>query len=268
MPNEPLPTTIASEALGPSVLAPPAARRSAVRRLASLAWADRRVRALVILLLLADLAAVLLHVGYLLAARGIIHADWLYDPAFYMKYGGSYATQYGFILIGITALIGAWLFVTRREAVYAAIVVVYLGILANDMFRLHVILGDWIDDVWNLQALYQRSGSYVGEAIGFAAIGLVLFAGLLIASLRSSAGHRAVGLLIAVTLVALAAFDGALDLVHAVHLYSSRWLGDVFVVIEEGGELVCLTAALIIVATVAAGWEKLTDSAPAEPVQA
>jgi len=136
------------------------------------------------------------------------------------------------------------------------------------MFRLHVILGDWIDETWDLQAVYQRSGSYVGEAIGFAAIGIVLFALLLIASLRSSAGHRAYGFLIAATLVALAAFDGALDLVHALHLYSSRWLGDVFVVIEEGGELVCLTAALIIVATVAAGWRQLTESVPENPGQA
>lgn len=237
------------------------------RRLIVLAWAHRRVRALVIVLLFADIAAILLHVGYVFAARGIVSVDWLYDPAFYMKYGGSYATQFGFVVIGATALIGAWLFVSRREAVYAAIVVVYLGILANDMFRLHVILGDWIDDTWNLQALYQRAGSYVGEAIGFAAIGFVLFAGLLIASLRSSAGHRAIGFLIAVTLVALAAFDGALDLVHAIHHFNSKWVGDLLVVIEEGGELACLTAALIIVATVAAGWEKPTDSAPVDPAQ-
>jgi len=259
MPNEPVPPSVVPETHSGSALENPARTVSFTRRLASLAWKDVRLRTLVILLVLVDLVAVLLHVGYWFTTQGIVRAGWLLDPGFYMKYSGSYAAQYGFILMGATALTASWLLLVHREAVYAGIAVVFLGILANAVFRLHVIMGDWIDETLDLQAIYHRYANYVGEAISFAAIGLVLFIGLLVASTRSSVGHRAVGLLIAATLVALGVFDGALDLAHALRLYSSRWLADLLVVVEEGGELSCLTAALVIVATVAVGRAKLFE---------
>jgi len=224
---------------------------ASARRLAALAWVDRRVKALVILLILGDLLAMLLHIGHRLNTHGIFAFDALLDPGFYMKYGSSYAAHYGFVMLGAIALTSVWLFATSHQAVYAGIGLAFLTVLTNAVFGLHVIMGDWVDETLGLQAIYHEYANYVGEAISFAVIGCAAFAILLWTCERSTLDHGIVGILVALTLAALSLFDGALDLANALNLSKSDWLSETLVFIEESGELLAITATLVILTTVA-----------------
>jgi hypothetical protein len=234
---------------------------SLIGRLIALILADRRLTTLIVVLVLGDFLAVLLHIGYELNVRHLWSVEFLRDPGFFMKYGRSYAAIYGFMTMWAIILTSAWLFVVSREAVYGAVAFVFLGILATAYFRIHVIMGDWIDESSNLDRIFSHKAHYVGEAISFALIGSALFIGLLVGCIRSSGEHGRIGILIAGTLVILAICDGALDLLHALELTGQKWVGEVMVVVEEGGELFSLTAAFAIMAAAAAGRHVLSEAA-------
>jgi hypothetical protein len=264
MPSEPLPADTLTQRAGWAGALSPRQIAATLRDLVDAVRADRWLKMFLALMLLGDLALIAAHVGYRLTVRETLNLDFLRDYAFYMKYSRSYAAFYGFAMMGGVVLVAAWVFAAVREPVYAGIGIVFLGVLANAVFGLHVIMGDWVDDTFGLQTIYFRAGSYIGEAISFALIGILLFILLLVTSFRSSPAHGSVGTLTAMTLIALATFDGLLDLLHALHIYSAQWLDATMVVVEEGGELASITAALFIVAAAAAGRHRLSQRVTVE----
>lgn len=233
-----------------------------IRNWAAPAWLGRPTRYGFFALLGADLGFILLH-----AAKYLIgFSD---DYRLNISQDGGFAEIFQYCKIAGLVLLLSALAVRQKARLYAAWAVLFAGVLIDDAFQLHEQIGFFLANTVGVSSPTSLLRAVdIGEAIGFAAMGVSLL-GLVVFSHRRSSHSKAratsqgLGLLLGLLVICGVGFD----MVHSVFESASPMgslygaLADVFTVLEDGGEMVVLSAMFWFVGQ--AYWQQRFALAPA-----
>lgn len=182
-----------------------------------------------------DLFFVLLHALH-------VATPWLPDRMFSLEQDHGYSELFQYTKEVATGWLLLRVARASRVPVHGALAAVLFYLVADDAFELHEALGARIVQRFGLvQAMHLRAAD-IGELLA----GLTIAAGLLVllalAWWRSGAAARVMAVDIGLLLGLLMFFGVFVDALHAA--LSALPIGEVFTVIEEGGELATLSVLL------------------------
>jgi hypothetical protein len=192
-----------------------------------------------------DLALVVASVVRLATSGPSLTDPWLLETdGGWAEYAG-YAQQA--VLVVLLLALG-W---AGRHLVWAAYAVLYLCALADDALRLHENEGAWLADRLAAHLWFPSDGFLglraddLGELLVWGLLAAVPVAAAALLHRRADRWNRRASLGMA-GLVAAYVFCGAvLDQVHV--LFLDSWIGDVLGTLEDGGELLVLSATVVYV---------------------
>ncbi|SNS73210.1 hypothetical protein SAMN06893096_10782 [Geodermatophilus pulveris] len=197
-------------------------------------------------LLAVDLALIAASVVRLVTAGPDLTDPWLLET------DGGWAEVVGYAHQAVLGLLLLALCLLTRHLVWAAYAALFLLALADDSLRLHENRGAWLADRLAARLWFPPDGflglraSDLGELLLWALLAAAPLLAAVLLHRRADGWDRRASRGMAV-LVAAYVFCGAvLDQVHV--LFLDSWVGDVVGTVEDGGELVVLSASVGYVA--------------------
>ena len=193
---------------------------------------DLRRHKLLFLLLLADLVFILLHCIY-------VFTDLLDTSLYSLSRDRGYAEFFQFtkeLWIAVLLLILA---IRQRRALYYVFSLLFLYFLIDDSLEFHESFGEFLADVLNPQSALGLRPVDFGELLVSAAFGLLFLLLIVIFYLLSDAFARRVGHNIIALVFILAFFGIAFDMLEII--IEQPEIGRIFVILEEGGELLVMS---------------------------
>jgi len=209
-----------------------------------------RLRALIVVALIADLVFFVLHAGHVLAGGRYDPGDRLLAAGlkqrdFSIIKDGSYAEIFEYLLLAIIVVALARLALTLRRPVYFAFLFIFFYYLADDSLQIHETVGAYLTRTLDFQAFLSLRAQDLGELSTWALFGVPLLGFLAFALWRSTGLDRSVGLTLTGWFLLLAFFGGIIDMVTT----SLRGTGLLFkfvAFVEDAGEMLVVTAILAL----------------------
>lgn len=221
------------------------------------AWRDRRIRALGLSVLALDFLIIAVNFLVLLSksTRKITLDMSAFDkPYLSLAEDGGLPEIFGYVQIAATVLLLMAMARRTGRAMYAALGGVFLVILADDALMIHENLGDVIATGLHLPWLAGLRPQDFGELATDGGLFLVLGALFVYGIRRSDRDDIDVALLFAAIVGVIAFFGIVVDMLLVEVYYGlSRRFGRLLIVLEDGGELIGMTLALIVAVTLYAG---------------
>jgi hypothetical protein len=200
---------------------------------------------LLAVLVTVDLALVVAGLVRLVMAGPSLTDRWLLETdAGVAEYAG-YLQQAALVVL-LLAL--CWV---ARSLVWAAYAALFLCALADDYLRLHENKGAWLADRLAARLWFPSDGflglraNDLGEVLVWGLLAAVPVLAAVGLHRRSQGWNRRASLGMAALIAGYVFFGAVLDQVHVLVLDS--WLGDVVGTLEDGGELLALSASVVYV---------------------
>ena len=223
---------------------------------------DRTLQGCALGLLAANLVLVLLHTAYYYCLRRGIDA-WPRDPIFSLDSNWGFAQAFTSAETLLLIALLLWLAQRTRALIYLALAPVFVLVLLDDALALNQLLGSPLVRLLGLVDHPRLLAQSLAEMLVYAALGLPVLALLGISWLRAAPAHRRAGAAFVLLLGLLAFFATAMDLVHLAFIKSFRWSRLILEVAEEGGEMVTLSAALLLALALARSYGSARWARPA-----
>ena len=215
-------------------------------------WPDRALLCAGLLLLAANLVLALLHGAYFVCLRYGLDA-WPRDPVFSLTSNAGYAQAFtsAQTLMLIATLL--WLAQRTREMLYGALAAVFLVVLLDDALALNQLLGAPLASALGFVDRPRLLAQSLAELLVYGALAIPVAGLLCIGWLRADPAHRQAGAGFLLLLALLAFFATVMDLVHLAFIRSFYGSRLVLELMEEGGEMATLGAALLLALAQARG---------------
>jgi uncharacterized membrane protein len=146
----------------------------------------------------------------------------------------------GYLFAGWAAGLALYLAVAERQAVLAAWSAVFGMLLADDYFRLHERVAQAVSTNLAIPATYAQP---VGEVVWLGGVGLVLATAIAVGHRFAAREWRAASRVLTVLLGLLVLCGVVVDAAHALLAAGYPW-NVMFIVLEDGGELLLLAVAV------------------------
>ena len=190
---------------------------------------------LLLLLVCADVGFMLLHLisvetGWLRWARISLEAEG--GPAEIFQYLKEFSVMVCMVIA----------FVATRRVVYISWALVFTFLLADDSMQIHESVGAWLGERYSFAAPYGLRSNDVGELLFAATVGLAMLALVGGALWRGTEQGRRVSRDLGILIVSLGLVGILLDVVHVVAYYGRSLLAQVLLVVEDGGEMIVMSA--------------------------
>jgi hypothetical protein len=196
-------------------------------------------------LLAANLVLVLLHSAYFFCLRNGLDA-WPRDPIFSLNSNAGFAQAFNSAqTLALIALLLA-LAQRTREMLYLALAAVFVLVLLDDALALNQVLGAPLAGLLGLVDRPRLLAQSMAEMLVYAALGLPVLTLLCSGWRRAGPLHRRAGAGFLLLLGLLTFFATVMDLVHLAFIKSFRGSRLILEVAEEGGEMVTISAALLL----------------------
>lgn len=192
-------------------------------------------RALLLLLIAADLAFIVLHVLY-------IETSLLRGRPFSLEADNGLPEAYQYVKQFWVALSAAALFRRTRSVVYAGWALVFAFLLLDDAFQFHEHFGKWLGSQYSLPVAFGLRPDDIGELLFASAIGgtTVLMIGF--GYWRGDASARIVTRDMAMLVVVLAGLGVGVDILHVITYFKAPLLAQFLLIVEDGGEMLVVSA--------------------------
>jgi hypothetical protein len=200
--------------------------------------------------LLAALVAVDLALVVISVVRLVVAGPSLTDP-WLLETDGGVAEYAGYVQQATLVVLLLALCWVTRHLVWAAYAVVFLSALADDYLRLHENKGAWLaeqlaQDLWfPADGFLGLRANDLGELLVWGLLAAVPLAAAVLLHRRSDGWNRRASLGMAGLIAAYVFFGAVLDQAHV--LFLDSWIGDVVGTLEDGGELLVLSASVVYV---------------------
>jgi hypothetical protein len=206
---------------------------------------DRTLMLCGLVLLGANLVLGLLHGAHFICLRYGIEA-WPRDPLFSLSSNAGFAQAFNSAqtLLLIAVLLG--LAQRTRELLYVALSAAFVVVLLEDALAVNQLLGAPLASALGLVDRPRLLAQSLAEMLVYGALALPLVALLGTGWRRAGPTHRRAGAGFLGLLALLAFFATVMDLVHLAFIKSFFGSRLVLELIEEGGEMVTLSAALLL----------------------
>jgi hypothetical protein len=197
----------------------------------------------------APLLAALVAVDLALIAVSVVHlvmgGSSLTDP-WLLETDGGWAEYFGYGQQAALAVLLLALALLTRHLVWVAYAAIFLCALADDSLRLHERKGAWLAEKLAFpEGIAGLRADDLGEIFVWGLLAAVPVAAAFLLHRRSDPWNRRASLGLAVLVAAYVFFGAVVDQVHV--LFLDSWLGDVIGTVEDGGELVVLSASVVYV---------------------
>ena len=225
---------------------------------------DRALALVGLALLAAHLVLALLHGAYFFCLRYGLDA-WPRDPLFSLDSNTGFAQAFS---SGQTLLLIALLLTLAqrtREVLYLALGAVFVLVLLDDALALNQLLGAPLASALGLVDRPHLLAQSAAEMLVYGALAVPVVALLSAGWLRASPSHRRAGAGFLALLALLAFFATVMDLVHLAFIRSFFGSRLVLELLEEGGEMGTLSAAMLLALALT---RHLPASAPPAPAAA
>jgi hypothetical protein len=209
-------------------------------------------------LLAANLVLALLHGAYFVCLRFGLHA-WPRDPLFSLSSNAGLAQAFNSAQTLLLIALLLSLAQRTRELLYLALAAVFVVVLLDDALALNQLLGGPLAGTLGLVDRPRLQAQSAAEMLVYGALALPLAALLGASWLRTRPPHRRAGTGFLALLGLLAFFATVMDLVHLAFIKSFFGSRLVLELGEEGGEMITLSAALLLALALA---RHLPASAP------
>lgn len=186
----------------------------------------------------------------LIAAYCALKLGWLADPNFHIGDDAVYGELLQYAKLFWVGLGMAWLAWRTSEPICGVLAVLFWGLLLDDGAMLHERWGAAVAGWLSLPSVGGLEGAHVGEIVFLASwVGPLFLIGVG-AYRRAGPWARGFGLRMLAVLAVLAGFGVGVDAVHqlVVGAVEVPGLHSLFVLVEEGGEMLVLSVILAIVA--------------------
>ena len=184
-----------------------------------------------------DLVLIAVSVGRLATAGPSPTDRWLLET------DGGWAEYVGYAQQAAVAVALLALWRVTRHLVWIAYATVFLCALADDYLRLHERKGAWLAEKLALpEGVAGLRADDLGEMLVWGLLAAAPVAAAFLLHWRSDAWNRGASLGMAGFVAAYVFFGAVLDQVHV--LFLGSWVGDVLGTVEDGGELLVLSATL------------------------
>lgn len=207
--------------------------------------------AMVLALLVIDIALLTTFLRWAYVQHHGITDSLLYLDLRFSSVDGSYMEIWGYIKEAVVVVLSVWAFVRTTEMFYAAFALLFSSIFLDDALALHEKAGAWLSD----PALLGEKASLFAALL----VNGLPFAIVLLALMKLPGARRAPALALLGGFCLLAFFAVVVDALHE-KLLGSGGGQTIAVVLEDGGELICLT---LIIATWAYFLQQITKTARA-----
>ncbi len=193
--------------------------------------------ALLLLLLCGDVLLILIHLIS-------VETGWLRGAAVHLESEGGPPELYQYLKEFWIAVCLMVTFAATRHIVYFSWSLIFLFLLVDDAARVHENVGTWLAARYNLPAPFGLRSKDIGELLFAAAAGLTCVA-MIGASLwrgteQSYRVSRDLGLLV----VCLGVLGVLVDMLHVIAYTGRSLLAQVLLVIEDGGEMIVMSAVM------------------------
>jgi hypothetical protein len=194
------------------------------------------------LFLFADALLIIAHLYHFLNNR-FQFSSFVLSSEFTLIRERGYSEWWEYAKAGFSIGLYALCYKKSLQPVYLAIALICLWILADNALQIHESAGDVIAPLFTFAAsLFPSAGETFGEFSYFILAGFAFSILFWINYRASSEAHRSLAAIFAVLVVLLAFFGVGMDAVHAALKFSGEILYHAFVILEDGGELVVLSA--------------------------
>lgn len=165
-----------------------------------------------------------------------------------MDADGGLPEWFNYAKILLLTLLLAYLFLTRKQSIYAALAVLFALVLADDMFEIHESGGKYFAKLFELRPFHGLRPVDFGELITWAILGLSMLPLLLWGLIRSRRGDVANGLALLVPFGALVFFGAFVD--QLFHVMRDAFFGADILLggLEDGGEMIAITVTCVMAA--------------------
>jgi hypothetical protein len=194
-------------------------------------------RLLLGLLLATDLAFIAVHVVH-------TSTPYLASPLNSLERDRGYAEYFQYTKLYWIVLLSALLWLKHRAGLFAGWLVVFASLLVDDMFSVHESGGARAAAALGLAPVLGLRAQDVGELLVTAVAGIAILARLGLGHLRADPAARALSGRLLGMLAALACVGVGADMLH--QAFADGAVGQTLVVLEDGGELLVVSAIVSI----------------------
>jgi hypothetical protein len=192
------------------------------------------------LLLAADLFFIFAHIYHYLNNR-FQFSSFQFSSNFILFKDLGYSEWWEYVKTAVSSALLAYVYAKSRQPVYLALAVFFLWTLYDNAFELHEDAGVVLSPL-----LFAFAGPSAAQALGemtyFAAAALLWSVLLLLAFRASGRQHRANGAIFIALIMLLVFFGVGIDALHALLKSHGEIFFHAFAILEDGGELVVLSA--------------------------
>jgi hypothetical protein len=209
---------------------------------------DRRVHLLLVVLLTIDLSATLWWGATRLLYNLEIDSSLYHLKSLRIDVDGGLPERFSYAKTLLLVILIGYLLLARRQWIYASLAALFTLVLADDMLGIHEAGGKFFARALDLQPMYGMRAVDFGEVITWLLLGILIAPLLAFGLLRSARPDRANGLTLLTPFVALVFCGVVVD--QLFHVMRDAFFGvDVMLgMIEDGGEMVAITAACVLAA--------------------
>jgi hypothetical protein len=212
--------------------------------------------------LLAALVAVDLALVAVSVVRLVLAGPSLTDP-WLLETDGGWAEYFGYAQQAALVALLLLLWQVTRHLVWPAYAAVFVCALADDYLRLHERKGAWLAEKLAFpEGFAGLRADDLGEMFVWGLLGAVPVAAAFLLHRRSDPWNRRASLGMAALIAAYVFFGAVVDQAHV--LFLDSWLGDVMGTVEDGGELVVLSATVVYVGGRVASARRRAQSSSAD----
>jgi hypothetical protein len=195
---------------------------------------------LLVALVAVDLALIAASVVRLVVAGHSLTDPWLLET------DGGRAEDFGYLQEAALVILLLILWRVSRRLVWAPYAAIFACALADDSLRLHERKGAWLAEKLSFpEGVFGLRADDLGEMFVWGLLAVGPLVAVVLLHRRSDAWTRRASLGMAATVAAYVFFGAVLDQAHVLVLDS--WMGDVMGTLEDGGELVALSVAVVYV---------------------
>ncbi len=162
-------------------------------------------------------------------------------PQWNVEREGSYPEIYQYAKWASISLSCCYLLFRRRDAVYAALAMIFVYFLLDDSIAIHETVGGWLSSLFGSERTWRLRPQDFGEIAVVAAAGSVLIAAFMFSYMRSRGPARAFARQTGVLIAMLALFGIVIDMLHSAMLVGALGetaLNPALALLEDGGEMV------------------------------
>ena len=191
--------------------------------------------ALLLLLICADVGFTLLHLIN-------VETGWLRGTGISLESDGGPAEIFQYLKAFWVIVCMVVAFVSTRHGVYVSWALVFLFLLADDAGQIHENVGTWLGQRYGFPAPFGLRSKDIGELLFAAAAGLTILAVVGVAVWRGTEQCRRISRDLGCLIVVLALVGILVDMLHVIAFVGQSLLAQVLLVVEDGGEMIVMSA--------------------------